>query len=427
MRIYLGTVEVAGYCARLHKGFERIGVAATYGVLRPHAFGYGVEEQRLNAFVRGARAAHLGRARAQRQPLLRAAYSVLFAGWSVAVFIWAALRHDVFVFTFAESFFRLAELPVLRLMGKKIVFVFFGSDARPAYLDGAQLAADPRLALDMKALEHAAHRQRKRIARIERHAHFTVNTPPTGFFHTKPFAIWLMIGMPIDALAAPADAQSRAPLRMVHAPSAEDVKGSPAIRSAIARLRERGLPLDLVELTGRSNEAVQAEIAQCDAVIDQMYSDSPMAMLAAEAASHGKPVVVGGYYAERLDADLPPDAIPPTVYCKPEAIESAIEQLARDEAHRRALGEACRDFILRRFRPEMVAANYVRLLRNELGPEYFYDPVARLRHVAPMGMDIASARALVSKLIGQRGPSALHLDHNPELRASMQRFAAGTC
>lgn len=60
-----------------------------------------------------------------------------------------------------------------------------------------------------------------------------------------------------------------------------------------------------------SNATVLQELQQCDFVIDELYSDVPLAMLATEAAIFGKPVIVGGYYSNNFSPENPDSQIPP--------------------------------------------------------------------------------------------------------------------
>ena len=76
------------------------------------------------------------------------------------------MRFDVFVFGFANTFLRLAELPLLRLLRKKVIFVLHGSDARPPYMNGAARRA-PWNAAEVVARTRV---QKLRLARIERYA-----------------------------------------------------------------------------------------------------------------------------------------------------------------------------------------------------------------------------------------------------------------
>ena len=61
---------------------------------------------------------------------------------------------------------------------------------------------------------------------------------------------------------------------------------------ATPKHNNEGLPLEYVEIVGQPNDIVLAEIARSAFVIDQLYSDTPMAGFAAEAARLGKPAIV---------------------------------------------------------------------------------------------------------------------------------------
>ena len=88
--------------------------------------------------------------------------------------------------------------------------------------------------------------------------------------------------------------------RILHAPSNPNFKGTEEIRNTIKCLKNENIDFEYIEITNASNEKVLAELKACDLVIDQLYSDTPMATLAAEAAYCGKPTIVGGYGFEEL-------------------------------------------------------------------------------------------------------------------------------
>ena len=73
--------------------------------------------------------------------------------------------------------------------------------------------------------------------------------------------------------------------RILHAPSNPNFKGTEEIRDTIKCLKNENIDFEYIEITNASNEKVLAELNACDLVIDQLYSDTPMATLAAEAAS----------------------------------------------------------------------------------------------------------------------------------------------
>ncbi len=121
----------------------------------------------------------------------------------------------------------------------------------------------------------------------------------------RPFVNYFRIGMPrprSQQVEMTADSEDHyearsalRPTRILHAPSHPRAKGTDRIRLAVESLRSKGYEIEYTELTNAANAEVLAHLHECDFVIDQLYSDTPMATFAAEAADVGRPSVVGGY------------------------------------------------------------------------------------------------------------------------------------
>jgi hypothetical protein len=418
-RVFIGLIEIAGYYSRLKRGFQALGVPATFVDIGGNPFAYGGSD-RPNLLVRwfaesGRRFVHAP----PRRPL-KVFWGAVHALLRPPTAAWAIATHDVFVFGFGSSFFRHRELPLLRLLGKKTICVFNGSDARPPYLDRLFLASEEFAAGPCIVRARCI---RRMLRRVDRHAHAVIDNPASGHLHGRPFVSWLQVGIPCEAPAEVPGAPPRERVRILHAPSHTGVKGTAAIRETIARLTEKGLPIDYVEISGRPHAEVQRELAACDFVVDQLYSDTPLAGFAAEAAMHGKPAVVGGYYAERVALEVPAEAIPPSLFCHPDGVEAAIERLVRDPAERRALGEAAREYVARRWTPRAVAERYLALIAGPLPPEWLFDP-AGIRYLHGCGLSERRARASVRQVVDAGGVTALQLHDKPELEAMFVRFAA---
>ena len=76
------------------------------------------------------------------------------------------------------------HVPLLRRLGKRMVFVFNGSDARPPYINGARMAPDRAMpTADCLAMTH---RMKTSIAKIERHADAIVAQPAFSHFFERP-------------------------------------------------------------------------------------------------------------------------------------------------------------------------------------------------------------------------------------------------
>ena len=157
------------------------------------------------------------------------------------VLIWAAARCETFIFGFGSTFFFYLELPLLKLLRRRVVYIFHGSDSRPPYLDGAMTSPDAWE--DPGALVRATRRMKRRVRKIDRWADVVVDNPLSSHFHERPVVSFLAIGIP-RVLPPGTPRGHRNVVRAVHSPSHRGAKGSDAIRATIERLQERGLLIE---------------------------------------------------------------------------------------------------------------------------------------------------------------------------------------
>jgi len=437
MRIFIGLTEVSGYYANLSRGFEELGIQSLHVPLQEHRFRYAdISQLPLPARVAGW-CVKQRVAVPQSAPTRRWLWLVLVLLTRLLLFAWALTRFDVFILGGGSGFFRLRELPLLRMLGKRIVYVFHGTDARPAYIDGffhelppfsqsADIATAPERGAIAKAYVRASRGRKRDLARIERWAHAVVCGASWGQFLTRPFFSFLAIGIPMRIDRKPegcADAATQR-IRILHAPSQRDAKGTLRIRAAVKSLKNKGLLVEYVEVSGRPNAEVLAEIARSDFVIDQLYSDTPMAGFATEAAAIGKPAVVGSYYADRLSDELPAGLIPPTLCCHPDDIERAAERLVRDSTYRLELGRAAQEFVTSRWSARAVAERFMRMIDDTAPAEWTYDP-ARQAYLEGVGLPEWRVRQNVQAIVDTCGISALQLDDTPALRDLFLAFGRG--
>ena len=431
-RIFIGLTEVSGYYAKLKKGFDELGVHAEFFPLQAHRFRY--TDERYSSVPAFARYCVIKRIDAMHKNQIAHAFWFLMVLLSrLSLFIWAAVKFDAFLLGGGSSFFRFRELPLLRALGKKIVYTFHGTDSRPAYIDGFCESITPPQALapgiewpDEKTVRtycRIANARKQNVRRVEKYANVVVNAPPQAQFHTRPFIVGLAVGLPFDLAGAPVRyREDGGPVRALHSPSESEAKGTKEIRIAVESLQRDGVRIDYVEIRGRPNAEVLAEIDRCDFVIDQLYSDSPMAGFAAEAAFYGKPAVVGGYYCERVQDDLRETWLPPSLYCRPERIRDAILTMATDRALRLQLGLRAKEFVESNWTARQVARRYLQLIDGNFPRDWLYDP-GRNRYVHGMGFPESRLRLLLRKLIERAGTEALRLTEHPELERLFVNFA----
>lgn len=409
-------MEIAGYYSNLKKGFQEIGIECTFIDLAPHPFKYGGDDE-PNILIK-AYQWNLRRMREQNHKILKAPFFASLCILKIPIFIWALYGYDVFIFAFGRSFFRNYDLPLLKLFNKKILFTFNGADGRPPYIDGA------RLSLTLNGHKKISQRIQSNIVALERYADCVATNPASAHFHTKQCVNICSIGLPFESsvqdICHPMG--DRDHVQILHSPSDPIAKGSDRIRNSINVLKKKGYNIDFVEITGRPHQEVIEELQKCDFVVDQVYSDTPMAGFATEAAWFGKPAIVGGYYADYIHNDCAPEHIPPSLFCHPDEITTAIERLIVDKEFRLALGQKAQEFVRTQRTPEQVARRYLQLIEGTIPDEFMFDP-STIRYVQGSGVPESKSKEIIRGMIEQYGIESLCLSDKPELEGLFMCYA----
>ncbi len=423
-RVFLGLIEISGYYRGLKEGFRRLGVPCTFIDLVGNQFRYGgADHSRLAGLVRACAEFR----KRSTLPLPRALRSIV--AWPVeaaaraALFLRAAATHDIFIFGFGTSFLRGHDLRLLRLLGKKVILQYHGSDSRPDYLLGGVEGIDSPEGFG--AVARHARARRDRLRRAEKHADAVVNIPPQAHFHQRAYVNWLRIGLPLCVHPCadpgpPRDADR--PFRVLHAPSVPLVKGTENIRRAVEEVRQRGTPIDYEEITGRPNVEVLEKITWSDLVIDQVFADYPMPGFACEAACLERPTLIAGYAGELWNRLLAEPDRPPTMYVHPSQLAPALERLARDPGARLELARRAKQFVTEHWAPEIVAGRYLRLASGDIPREWLLDPSQNC-YAHGCGISEERLRPALAEYIRSQGVSALALDDQPRVRAMIVEFA----
>jgi len=410
-RVCIGPGEVAGYFAGLKAGLDELNVPCEHFVLMPNKFGY----QESDYFLKSTYL-QLAQLRGARFSLIRSIGYFLEAFLRLCVFLYAIFRCDVFVFPGSGSFFKFNDLFILKLLKKKIIVVYLGSDARPAYLSGKHLD-DLGKPFDHLKAEREVSTQSRRICKVEKYADVIVNHTATGQFFTRNFIRLHMLGMPVNKPHdKPKSREATRAVRIVHAPSRPLAKGSMIFKNAVEELRAEGYEIDLIELVNVPNSVVLKELSNCDFVLDELYSDVPMAMLATEAAIYAKPVIVGGYYAEQYKIDNPACEVPPTLYVLPSEVKEAIRKLIDDESYRLDIGRRAFDFVSKHWSTRTVAENYMRLLEGGDAVRAWECNPLSLSYYWGWGLSQDNWRHQVGSYVAKCGSKALQLEHNVHLK-----------
>lgn len=432
-RVLVGPNDVAGVASRIAKALAASGAAVGFFNANDHAFNPEVASagtlQRW--FVRPVELA----SRWKRGGLpARVAGSLLARLVKAAAFFKACAWAQTLVIVGGKGFFLGGiEHAFLRLLGKRVVHVFTGTASRPRYLSGYARDVVRDGTINQKALRRLASRTRRQASRIRgisRHASVVIETPLCGHFHERPFINIFKLGIPLDVTALanraqPAGIQLPATgvIRILHCPSRPEMKGSQRIQQTIAKLTREGLPIEFRQLTGVPHAQVLNELAACDLVVDQLYSDSPMAGFAAEAAALGKAAIVGGYGWDQFRTWLKPEEMPPTATCHPDDLEAVIRGLVSDPAARRDVGAQSRRFLQECWSERAFAERFTRIIRGDSIPADWWFRPQDVHYLHGVGLEEGETRRLIGALVGRFGTTSLQVDHLPGLRGELVTLA----
>lgn len=427
-RIFIGPTEIAGIAAGLTQGLRKLKIDAHMQLSTPHPFKYGDDSNswliRIWQKIGNTRS-KTPRTRLLRKSLLMAAHNL----WGYLVFLSAIKKFDAFIFLFGKTITNTrAELWILKHFKKKIIFIYVGSDSRPPYMDGGHFAGAVEDPLpSASTLRRVVLRCKRKILLHEKYADYLINSPATAHFHERQYINWFAIGIPRklqnhQKIVIPPPKKNGL-IRILHSPSNPLVKGTTEIINILNKLHQKGYPIEVIKIQNMPNEAVLKELADCDFIVDQLYSDTPLATLATEAAFFGKPAVVGGYFANSGNDLLDSGNLPPSLFVLPDEVESAIERLIVDVEFREKLGEKARQFVLSQWSLTKVAGRYLQLLNDDVPTQWWCNP-SSVDYLHGCGLPEGRTKRLISLLTSQFGKNALQVHDKPDLEAALVSLVA---
>ena len=199
MKIFIGLTEVSGYYSGLKKGFDELGIRSEFVSLHTHPFNYG-ELKGQSLIPKLARYCVTKRVSLPPYNLTRAFWLLLVITTRVILFIWAVSRFNVFILGGGSSFFRFLDLRIIKFFNKKIIYVFHGTDSRPAYIDGFFEGIEPTnnkiSDLAVKTYLKSAKRRKYEVNIIEKYADYIISHPGYAQYLKQSFISFLSIGVP---------------------------------------------------------------------------------------------------------------------------------------------------------------------------------------------------------------------------------------
>lgn len=398
MRICLGFGEICGYYGLLHKGFSQLGVESVHIQLGQHPFAYDDDATRRHFLDRLVCRIHRFRVE-NRLPVLVDRSIGLFRQILIGLLaIDAAIRYDSFIVCAYSPQYKILAV-IARLLRKPVITVLHGSDVRPPFINGLyfEFCQCPKklISLTLKKL---------RLAKfVESYSTHVVSHAPNSQFLTRPFVNWLRIGIPMTSDLPTERIRSNRSIKIVHAPSRLLQKGTEIFRGIVADLKAKGHLVEFVELIDKNNREVLLNLSDADLVLDELYSDSPMATFATEASYFSCATIACGYIASS-DLFLPSELLPPTIFCRPEQAASEVESLLNNVDRLQQVAQKCRHYVKTKWSPHLVALRFMALLKNEVDENSFVDP-SQVKYVYGWGMKIQQCQMMAGTFYQHATPA----------------------
>ncbi|MDD1756584.1 MAG: glycosyltransferase [Methanomassiliicoccales archaeon] len=278
-------------------------------------------------------------------------------------FLRVVRRYDVFHFHYGTSL-----LPwnldlyyfatIGRKLGKRAIMHYWGSDVIQIDL-AKKYTLIPEATLREIFPMNDDEKKRKKIERTNS----LVDLSIVGDYSLLPFSPnSLVVRQAIDHHAIPfiGAGEGDGVVRVVHAPTNRDIKGTSQIIKVIDRLRSEGMPLELVLVENLPHDEAMEVYKTAEIAVDDILQ-GPYGIFAMECMALGKPVL------GRIDPSLShyyPGL--PIISTTPETLHHELMQLVVDKQRRRDLGIKGREYIEKNHDSEMIAAQLVSLYESLL-------------------------------------------------------------
>lgn len=307
--------------------------------------------------------------------------------------------------------------------------LYLGTFTRLPYADGFGVRERTnycRGKTNVKAFVELVINKGKSVEETENNTDIRFNLPAQAQLSKKRFISISYLGVPIDIedkCEETDDRKTGRKVRILHAPSNWGCKGTDEFRKCICELKKK-YDIEYIEISGVSNRQVLEEIKKCDFVLDQLYSDTPLATFASEAAYYGKPAIVGGYFAEYYKNYYPNGSCPPTMYVQPEKLYEAVEKMIYDVPFRKRLGMEAQAFVKKYMNSKAVAKRFYKAINGDIASEWIIDPL-KVGYLEGCGVKREVQRQIIIEMYNKCGIEKMGTVGNPLLTQKIMEVVHG--
>ncbi|CAG0999658.1 hypothetical protein METP3_03210 [Methanosarcinales archaeon] len=254
-------------------------------------------------------------------------------------FIRCFFKYDVFHFHYGGSLLPLnLDLPVLKLFGKKIVMHYWGSDIRQSNIAINYVYFKTLDELQKIYPEKNDKYKISKIKRVEKYADLTI----VGDYPLLPYSPKSTVikqAIDLTKLHFVGCESGNKKIKIVHAPTDREKKGTKYVFPVIERLEKEGYDINFILIENKKNEEALEIYKQCDIMIDQLLLEAH-GILLIECMALGKPVL------SRIDKKFMkyyPGI--PILNTDPDNLYDNLKLLIENPEMRRELGEKGRKYV----------------------------------------------------------------------------------
>ncbi len=321
LRVFHGLSEIAGQPCYSVKGLRKLGVQTTHIVWEPSPFQYDYDIS-------------LNIGKNKKYFILRLPI------WTVKLFYYECkiLReNNVFHFHFGRSLLMNYDLWLFHKLHKKIFFEFHGSDLRD-YKFAQKL--NKYVLSEGNDLGRA--KLRKQVEKICKYADGVILHDDELIPHLpnkRPGIYVVPLRVNLQRISPVYVSKDSKKIRIVHAPTKRDVKGSDYLFAAFESL-EKKYEIELVVVENKTQEEALQLYKTADIIVDQLRIGT-YGVFAIESMAMGKPVIT--YITEEMRQCLPEEL--PICSANPDTIMNVLEKLIKDGDLRYEMGIKGRAYV----------------------------------------------------------------------------------
>lgn len=335
-KVFLGLNNIAGIFTSLKKGFEQIGVKADFYSFDEHVFGYKTDK------------------------IIRYSGNNIIRKFQ-KFFLIAKLifKYDYFIFDSSGSLLPgFKDIKLFRKFGKKTMVIFTGCDIRlPEKVERFKWNPCRECTVEYKNFVGCVlSTKSSAIAEIENNFDIRVSPREAAGSLGKSYTETLF---PIDiSVFQDTLIKKNDKLRIIHAPSNPEYKGTKYILDAVKKLKKE-FDFEFNIIKDVKAEELYSEIQKSDLVIDQMLVGF-YGLLSIESMAMGKPVVC--YIRQDIAESSPAEM--PVINADPDSLYDVLKNILMNPEKLISAGEKSRLYAEKYHNSAVIAQKYFDLLEN---------------------------------------------------------------